>query len=109
MSAEPVYEAMRSSAMCNWVGPGDPETIGRTNFTSVIENITLQPNHSVFDFGCGIGRTSAALAEFLGEGGRRSEQTLFQARYNFAGISLESSFLMLSSIALRRAIDNTII
>jgi SAM-dependent methyltransferase len=61
---------MRSSAMCNWVGPGDPATIGKANFTSIIENVTLRPDHSVLDFGCGIGRTSAALAELLGEGGQ---------------------------------------
>ena len=70
LSAEAVYEAMRRSAMRNWVGPGDPAIIGRTNFSSIIENITLRPNHSILDFGCGIGRTSAALAEFLSEGGR---------------------------------------
>jgi SAM-dependent methyltransferase len=70
MSAEEVYAAMRSSAMRNWVGPGDPEAVGRANFTAIIENISIRRDVTVLDFGCGIGRTSAALAEFLKEGGQ---------------------------------------
>jgi SAM-dependent methyltransferase len=70
MSAEELYAAMRKSAMCNWVGPGDPAAVGRGNFTAIIENITFRPDFSVLDFGCGIGRTSAALAEFLKDGGQ---------------------------------------
>src|SRR6202011_2974808 len=34
------------------------------------ENLPLQRNDAVLDFGCGIGRTSVLLAEFLQEGGQ---------------------------------------
>jgi SAM-dependent methyltransferase len=71
MSAtEEIYEAMRNSGMVDWVGGGDPATIGGYNFTSITENLPLRRDHVVFDFGCGIGRTSVKLAEFLTEGGQ---------------------------------------
>jgi SAM-dependent methyltransferase len=70
MSAENIYAAMRQSEMCNWVGGGDPAVIGAANFTSIIENLPLQRHDVVLDFGCGIGRTSVLLAEFLNEGGQ---------------------------------------
>jgi SAM-dependent methyltransferase len=55
--------------MVEWVGRGDPAPVGEENFTCLIENVPLQRNHTVFDFGCGIGRTSVMLAEFLNENG----------------------------------------
>jgi SAM-dependent methyltransferase len=70
MSAEKLYGAMRQSGMGDWVGGGDPAAVGAQNFTSIIENLALQRDHAVLDFGCGIGRTTAPLAEFLTEGGR---------------------------------------
>lgn len=56
--------------MVEWVGGGDPAAVGAANFASITENVTLRRDHVVFDFGCGIGRTSVKLAEFLNEGGR---------------------------------------
>jgi SAM-dependent methyltransferase len=70
MSTEKLYAAMRQSGMNDWVGGGDPAGIGGHNFASIIENLALQPNHAILDFGCGIGRTAAPVAEFLSEGGR---------------------------------------
>jgi cyclopropane fatty-acyl-phospholipid synthase-like methyltransferase len=67
MSAERIYSAMRQRV--DWIGLGDPPTIGAMNFNSIIENLPLQRNHAVLDFGCGIGRTSVFLAEFLNEDG----------------------------------------
>jgi cyclopropane fatty-acyl-phospholipid synthase-like methyltransferase len=70
MSAEEIYAAMRQTEMVNWVGGGDPAAVGGENFTSIIENLGLRRDHAVLDFGCGIGRTTVPLAEFLNEGGR---------------------------------------
>jgi SAM-dependent methyltransferase len=70
MSAEKIYAAMRQSEMVSWVGGGDPAAVGGENFASITENLALRPDHAVLDFGCGIGRTTALLAEFLNEGGR---------------------------------------
>ena len=70
MSAEKLYAAMRQYGMGDWVGGGDPAAVGAQNFASIIENLALRRDHTVFDFGCGIGRTAAPLAEFLNEGGR---------------------------------------
>jgi SAM-dependent methyltransferase len=69
-ASENIYAAMRQSEMCNWVGGGDPAVVGGCNFTSIIENLPLRRNDVVLDFGCGIGRTSVFLAEFLNEGGQ---------------------------------------
>ena len=69
MSAEKIYAAMRNSGMTDWVGGGDPAGVGGSNFSSIIENLPLQRHDAVLDFGCGIGRTSVLLAEFLNEGG----------------------------------------
>jgi SAM-dependent methyltransferase len=67
MSAERIYTAMRQRV--DWAGLGDPPAIGALNFNCIIDNLPLQRHHAVFDFGCGIGRTSVFLAEFLNEGG----------------------------------------
>jgi SAM-dependent methyltransferase len=69
LSAQKIYAAMRQSEMCNWVGDGDPAIIGAANFTCLVENLPLRRDDVVLDFGCGIGRTSVLLAEFL-EGGQ---------------------------------------
>ena len=60
-----IFEAMRRSGMNDWVGGGDPAFIGRNNFACVLDNLSLRPSDRVLDFGCGIGRTSVPLAEFL--------------------------------------------
>jgi SAM-dependent methyltransferase len=70
MSAEEIYAAMRQTEMVNWVGGGDPAAIGAENFASITENLPLRRDQAILDFGCGIGRTSVLLAEFLNEGGR---------------------------------------
>ena len=59
---------MRQSQMNNWMGGGDPAVIGAATFTSIIENLALRRDAAVLDFGCGIGRTSIHLAEFLNGG-----------------------------------------
>jgi SAM-dependent methyltransferase len=70
IGAEKIYAAMRQSEMNNWDGGGDPAAIGAANFTSIIENLALRRDAAVLDFGCGIGRISILLAEFLNEGGQ---------------------------------------
>jgi SAM-dependent methyltransferase len=55
--------------MREWVGTGDPAGVATENFTSIIENLPLRPSDAVLDFGCGIGRTSVALANYLGDSG----------------------------------------
>jgi len=70
MRAEKIYAAIRESRMSDWVGGGDPAAIAAENFISIVENLALRRDASVLDFGCGIGRTSVKLAEFLSEGGR---------------------------------------
>jgi SAM-dependent methyltransferase len=63
-----IYAAMRNSEMVSLVGLGDPADIGARNLSSILENLPVARNHAVLDFGCGIGRTSALLAEFLSNG-----------------------------------------
>jgi SAM-dependent methyltransferase len=67
--ADRIFEAMRQSDMRDWVGPGDPAAVAAENFMSIIDNLPLRPNDTVLDFGCEIGRTSVALANYLGESG----------------------------------------
>lgn len=66
---EQIYAAMRQTEMVNWVGAGDPAAVGIANFTCLAENLPLERNFHVLDFGCGIGRTGVPLAEFLGATG----------------------------------------
>lgn len=68
IGAEKIYAMMRQSQMNNWMGGGDPAVIGAATFTSIIENLALRRDAAVLDFGCGIGRTSIHLAEFLNGG-----------------------------------------
>jgi SAM-dependent methyltransferase len=67
-ATDAVFDAMRQSEMRAWVGDAEPRAIGEQNFRSIVENFPLRRDHTVFDFGCGIGRTSVPLAEFLTEG-----------------------------------------
>src|SRR5271166_6300317 len=68
--AEAIFEAMRQSGMHDWVGGGgaDPAAASAENFACVLDNLSLRPSDRVLDFGCGIGRTSVPLADFLSTG-----------------------------------------
>jgi SAM-dependent methyltransferase len=69
MSAtEEIFEAMRRSGMNDWVGGYDPALVARSGFAWVVENLSLRSSDRVLDFGCGIGRTSALIPEFLTTG-----------------------------------------
>jgi SAM-dependent methyltransferase len=92
MNAEKIYAAMRQSEMCNWVGDGDPATVGAANFTSIVENLPLQRNDAVLDFGCGIGRTSVLLAEFLKEGGQVVGSDIVPGQIRFCREQFANSF-----------------
>lgn len=92
MSAEEIFAAMRHSGMADWVGGGDPAAVGTGNFTSIIENLPLRPEHAVLDFGCGIGRTSVRLAEFLNEGGRIVGSDIVPGQIRFCRDHITPSF-----------------
>jgi SAM-dependent methyltransferase len=92
MSKENIYAAMRQSEMCNWVGGGDPEVIGVANFTCIIENLPLQHSDAVLDFGCGIGRTSVLLAEFLNQGGQLVGSDIVPGQIRFCREQFASAF-----------------
>src|SRR5271165_7623342 len=66
--AEAIFEAMRQSEMNPWVGGANPAEISSENFACVLDNLSLRPSDRVLDFGCGIGRTSVPLADFLSTG-----------------------------------------
>jgi len=59
---------MRRSTLVDAAGPGDPELVGRDNFRCLSESLRIDPSWRVLDFGCGFGRTSVPLAEFLAGG-----------------------------------------
>jgi len=68
-TAEEIFEAMRRSGMNDWVGGGvDPALVARLSFAWMLDNLLLRPSDRVLDFGCGIGRTSVLIAEFLTTG-----------------------------------------
>jgi len=91
-NAKKIYAAMRQSGMCDWVGGGDPEIIGRENFNSIIENLALSRQAIVFDFGCGIGRTSLPLAEFLAKGGQVVGSDMIPSQIKFCQEQFRQSF-----------------
>jgi SAM-dependent methyltransferase len=92
MSAEEIYAAMRQTEMNDWVGAGDPVEIGAINFASIVENLPLARNHAVLDFGCGIGRTSVLLAEFLSQGGHLVGSDIVPAMIQFCQQQFARSF-----------------
>jgi len=92
MSAENIYAAMRQGEMRNWVGGGDPVVVGAHNFTSIVENLPLRRNDVVLDFGCGIGRTSVYLAEFLNEGGQVIGSDIVPGQIQFCREQFANSF-----------------
>jgi SAM-dependent methyltransferase len=92
MGAEEIFAAMRHSGMADWVGGGDPAAVGTGNFTSIMENLPLRPEHAVLDFGCGIGRTSVRLAEFLNEGGRIVGSDIVPGQIQFCRDHITPSF-----------------
>jgi SAM-dependent methyltransferase len=92
MSAEEIYAAMQQTHMIGWVGGGDAAAAGAANFGSIIETLPLRRDHVVFDFGCGIGRTTVPLAEFLNEGGRVVGSDIVPGMIQFCQEQLEHSF-----------------
>lgn len=66
--AKKAFETIESSGMMSWVGGGDPSTIGSVCFNAIAAAVELKPNMRVLDFGCGIGRNTILMADFLCEG-----------------------------------------
>jgi SAM-dependent methyltransferase len=64
-TADIIFSKMTMSGMLDWVGGGDPKIVGKINFDTIVQNIWMKPSFRVFDFGCGIGRTSVTLADYL--------------------------------------------
>ena len=56
-----IFEKMRQSEMNDWVGGSDPEAVGTAQAAMVNSLISINNDSKVLDFGCGIGRTIAAL------------------------------------------------
>lgn len=56
-----IFEKMRQSEMNDWVGGSDPEVVGDHQAFMVKSLISITEGSKVLDFGCGIGRTIAAL------------------------------------------------
>jgi ubiquinone/menaquinone biosynthesis C-methylase UbiE len=83
VAVQEIYAAVRQTDMNDWVGGANPTEIGAQNFAAIIENLPLAPDHAVLDFGCGIGRTSVLLAEFLSQGGRLVGSDIVPAGLNF--------------------------
>lgn len=63
-----IFQKMLATEMKEWVGGGDPKVTGISGFDAIDENIKLKQNMKVLDFGCGIGRTSLPMADYLKEG-----------------------------------------
>jgi cyclopropane fatty-acyl-phospholipid synthase-like methyltransferase len=60
-----LYGVMQSSPMNEWVGAGNIEQVAKTNLANTIENTNLAETDKVLDFGCGIGRTTVPIAEYV--------------------------------------------
>jgi SAM-dependent methyltransferase len=67
-TTEEIFQAMRRSGMNDWVGGADPALVARLSFAWVQDNLSISPSDRVLDFGCGIGRTSVLIAEYLTSG-----------------------------------------
>lgn len=58
-----LFDKMRDSKMNDWVGGSDPELVGRNQAAMIRSMINFDENSKVLDFGCGIGRTIAAICD----------------------------------------------
>jgi SAM-dependent methyltransferase len=67
-AVEEIFEKMRQSGMNDWVGGGDPAFVSMGSFGWIMGNLALRPSDHVLDFGCGIGRSSVLIADYLTEG-----------------------------------------
>jgi SAM-dependent methyltransferase len=90
--AEQIFEAMRRSGMNDWVGGADPAEIASLNFACLRDNLLLRPSDHVLDFGCGIGRTSVPLAEFL-NAGKLVGVDIIPAQIQFCQAEIVSRFI----------------
>lgn len=66
---EEIYDAMNSSGMVQWVGGGNPMKIGQNHVSLIKNSVPFDPDWSVLDFGCGLGRTSASMLDALSANG----------------------------------------
>jgi len=63
-----VFESIDASGMTPWIGGGDTATIGLQNLEAVSTVIPIKSDWRVLDFGCGVGRFSAPIAELVSDG-----------------------------------------
>lgn len=62
------FERIDKSGMTPWVGGGDTRVIALQNLDAIASAVSLKPSWRVLDFGCGVGRLTAPLAELLQDG-----------------------------------------
>lgn len=67
---EAAFAAMQETTLRQNVGDRDADQAkaGRLNFVTIVNTVSLPRDAAVLDFGCGIGRTSAPLADYLSAG-----------------------------------------
>ncbi len=63
-----IFELQQQSPVNRLVGGGPVRGIATGNLEVVAANVPLQPNSRLLDFGCGIGRTAAILANAVPSG-----------------------------------------
>jgi cyclopropane fatty-acyl-phospholipid synthase-like methyltransferase len=86
--------------MNEWVGGYDPALVARNSITWAAENLSLSSSHRVLDFGCGIGRTSVLIAEFL-TGGELVGIDIIPAQIRFCQAEIASRFQNVSYYCTR--------
>lgn len=69
-SAGALCDVITSSPMSTWIGAGDARQIGWTNAQIVRRLAPWPAAPTVFDFGCGLGRTAVGVLDQLGGAGR---------------------------------------
>lgn len=67
---EQVFRAMQSTELRGITGSKEADQLksGRENLNAILAGFPLSRSAKVLDFGCGIGRTSALLADYLSDG-----------------------------------------
>lgn len=62
------FDRICQSGLTHMVGAGDPAAVGFGNLAALGANLELRDDLSVLDFGCGIGRSTVAIADHLTRG-----------------------------------------
>jgi cyclopropane fatty-acyl-phospholipid synthase-like methyltransferase len=100
---EDIYQKMIDQGHAETVGGGNPEEISTANFALMRRLLRLQPDMQLLDFGCGCGRVSLPILDYLSVDGTYVGVDIIPDLIQFCTDEIGSKFNNASFACLRKS------